>query len=143
MALKCLELLARMLSSAQHCVHRILNLLFPFALILRPQTARHLSFARAVVTSILADRTIEAFNWTNHAKSKIFSILVILYASVSHTLTRFIRALGWLAKSSSQSTSASDICSLNSILVASLADWFALIGIDKMKEYYVGLRSPY
>ena len=78
-ALKCIELLAGILSSAQHCVHRILSLLFPFALILRPQTARHLSFAHAVVTSILSGRTIEGFNWSNHAKSKICSIPFIPY----------------------------------------------------------------
>ena len=68
-ALKCLDILSTLVTSHPQHLHRVFRLLLPFALISKPSSS-HVTFARAVVTSLLQHRSVGDFDWSKSAASR-------------------------------------------------------------------------
>ena len=67
-ALKCLDILSTLVTSHPQHLHRVFRLLLPFALISKPSSS-YVTFARAVVTSLLQHRSVGDFDWSKSAAS--------------------------------------------------------------------------
>ena len=139
-ALKCLDILSTLVTSHPQHLHRVFRLLLPFALISKPSSS-HVTFARAVVTSLLQHRTVGDFDWSKSAASiNLYNSMLLRH---NFLLLRFsqdacVLSADWLEHVSVKSSSSpSAIFSGNTFLTKVVADWFTFIGPAEVNKHYV------